>query len=59
MKDYKLSELKEICSNNKVCARCPLCDLCAQLDSAISLQDLEIDEESSSVVISRNEFEWH
>lgn len=47
MKDYKLSELKEICSNNKVCAICPLCDLCAQLDSTISLQDLEIDEESS------------
>ena len=47
MKDYKLSELKEICSNNMVCERCPLCDLCAQLDSTISLQELEIDEESS------------
>lgn len=47
MKDYKLSELKEICSNNKVCEKCPLCELCAQLDSTISLQDLEIDEESS------------
>lgn len=26
MKDYKLSELKEICLRNK-CARCSLCDL--------------------------------
>ena len=45
MKDYKLSGLKEICLNNKVCAKCSLCDLCAQLDSTIPLQDLQIDEE--------------
>lgn len=45
MKDYKLSELKEICSNNTVCPQCPLCDLCAQLDIITPFQDLQIDEE--------------
>lgn len=48
MKDYKLSELKEICSNNKVCAKCPLCNLCEQLDSTMPLQDLKIDEEGDN-----------
>lgn len=48
MKDYKLSELKEICSNNTICPKCPLCSLCEQLDNRIPLKDLEIDEEGDT-----------
>ena len=44
MKDYKLSELKEICNTNHNCNHCPLCDLCQKLDGG-TFSDLQIDEE--------------
>ena len=45
MKDYRLSELKDICSKNHNCNNCPLYDLCAKLEYDCTFDDLEIDEE--------------
>ena len=45
MKDYKLSELKEICKNNHNCVLCPLYDLCMKLENGCTFYDLEIDNE--------------
>ena len=44
MKDYKLSELKEICINNNNCKLCPICEWCDKLDCRIPFCDLDIDE---------------
>ena len=44
MKDYKLSELKEICNKNHNCHFCPLCELCEKLNEGCTFYDLEIDE---------------
>ena len=44
MKDYKLSELKEICNSNSNCAHCPLYKLCEKLEDGCVFYDLEIDE---------------
>lgn len=45
MKDYKLSELKEICNTNPVCAFCPLYGLCMKLENSVTFYDLEIDDD--------------
>lgn len=45
MKDYKLSELKEICTNNNKCELCPITELCDELDCLVPFCDLEIDEQ--------------
>ena len=41
MKDYKLSELKEICNQNTNCINCPLFGLC--ITNSVAVCDLEID----------------
>lgn len=45
MKDYKLSELKEICNTNHNCFLCPLYEFCAKLENSCYFYDLDIDEE--------------
>lgn len=45
MKDYKLSELKEICNTNHSCASCPARELCDHLEDGVAFFDLDIDEE--------------
>ena len=44
MKDYKLSELKEICNTNSNCAYCPLNKLCEKLGDGCVFYDLDIEE---------------
>ena len=44
MKDYKLSEMKEICNANHKCTACPLYELCYKLVDTVQFYDLEIDE---------------
>ena len=45
MKDYRLSELKEICNTNHNCIHCPLYDFCQKLEYNCTFYDLEIEEE--------------
>ena len=45
MKDYKLSELKEICNSNYRCDLCPIYQLCKNIGMDAKFYDLEIDEE--------------
>jgi hypothetical protein len=45
MKDYKLSELKEICNTNHSCASCPARELCKYLEDGVAFLELDIDEE--------------
>lgn len=42
MKDYKLSELKEICNNTSDCNLCPIIELCAALDNGGYFGELDI-----------------
>ena len=44
MKDYKLSELKEICNSNSRCEFCDAFELCNKLNTNLTFYDLEIDE---------------
>lgn len=44
MKDYKLSELKEICNSNCRCEFCDAFELCSKLNTNLTFYDLEIDE---------------
>ena len=44
MKDYKLSELKEICNSNYRCEFCDAFELCSKLNANLTFYDLEIDE---------------
>lgn len=48
MRDYKLSEFKEICNANPECTLCPLRELCDELENTVGVNiaylDLEIDE---------------
>lgn len=43
MKDYKLSELKEICAEHN-CDVCPIFKLCDKLEGLCCFYDLDIDE---------------
>ena len=44
MKDYRLSELKEICNANSACRLCPILKFCEHLMAGNGFYGLEIDE---------------
>ena len=46
MKDYKLSELKEICKNNNRCYLCPVYSMCNKFRNGyVKFSDLSINNE--------------